>query len=142
MRKVLNAAKVTLTIQESEVDGVTHLQIESKPGAGLPPSTEARVFNNEPVEVEHPLFGKVRSQTRWATAGELQVVDASLAQGFEEGALAYVRTEHLEHEGTLTQQAWGFEEINGTRFHTRHVVVSKGDEVVKVKVVYDYLGGR
>jgi hypothetical protein len=42
--------------------------------------------------------------------------------------------------GWTAEQVWGFEEIDGERFYTRRVVVRKGDEVERVRLVYDYKG--
>ena len=40
--------------------------------------------------------------------------------------------------GWTAEQIWGFEEINSKRFYTRRVVVRKGDEVERARLVYDY----
>lgn len=34
---------------------------------------------------------------------------------------------------------WGFEKVDGKRYHVRHVVVRKGDQVKKARLVYDYV---
>lgn len=145
MRKVLNMAAVTLVITESEEDGLTRIHVENRPASGLPPTTEDRVFNYESVEVAHALFGKVRSKTRWAGATDLDEVDEFLAAGFDtevaQPLFVHIMTEHLDN-GVVTHQAWGFEQVEGNRFHTRHIVVKKGEEAVRVKLVYDYLGPR
>lgn len=136
---------VVLSIKEwvDASTGVTHMDIELKPSSGLPGSTEVRVFNFQGIEVTHPVFGKIRGHTRWTGAKELDEVDAFLAQGFEKGMDTYMHmmTEHLDH-GAVTHQACGFEEIEGTRYHTRHLFVKNGDEALRVKLVYDYLGPR
>lgn len=38
------------------------------------------------------------------------------------------------------EMVWGFEEIDGKRYHTRRAVVRNGDKVERVRLVYDYLG--
>lgn len=38
------------------------------------------------------------------------------------------------------EQLWGFEEVDEKRMYTRRVVVRKGDEFERVRIVYDYLG--
>ena len=38
------------------------------------------------------------------------------------------------------EQIWGFEQLNGKRYHTRRVVVRKGGEVQRVRLVYAYQG--
>lgn len=42
--------------------------------------------------------------------------------------------------GWAAEQIWGFEEIEGKRLYTRRVVVRKGDEVERARLVYDYQG--
>lgn len=39
---------------------------------------------------------------------------------------------------SLGTQIWGFEEVQGKRFHTRHVVVRKGQDWEQARLVYDY----
>ncbi|RDW59259.1 hypothetical protein BP5796_12183 [Coleophoma crateriformis] len=145
MRKVLSMASVTVTIKEWEEGGLTHIHVENRPASGLPPTTEDRIFDYKGIELAHPLFGKVRSQTRWAGAADLDEVDEFLAKGFETEAsktlFVHIMTEHLDH-GVVTHQAWGFEEVEGERFQTRHIVVKKGDEVLRMMLAYDYLGPR
>lgn len=33
---------------------------------------------------------------------------------------------------------WGFEEVQGKRYHVRHVVVRKGDDWKQARLVYDF----
>lgn len=40
--------------------------------------------------------------------------------------------------GWEMEQTWGFELIGGQRFHTRRVVVQKGGQTERARVVYDY----
>lgn len=150
MRKVLGMATVTVVIKEWEEGGYTHIDVENRPNGGLPPTTEQRVFNNEGVDIAHALFGKVRSQTRWATKAELDEVNGFLADGLETGekeeggakpSYVHIATEHLEH-GVTTHQVWGFAQFNEQRYQTRHILVIKGEETAKVTLVYDYLGPR
>jgi hypothetical protein len=143
MRKVLNTAKVTVSIKEwvDPSTGLTHVDIVNTPSSGLPSSTEVRVFNNEGIELPHPLFGKIRTRSRWAGAGDLDQIDGYLVKGFESGIdnFIHIVTEHLDYDA-VTHQAWGFEEVEGNRRYSRHIVVKKGEEVLRSKLVYDYLG--
>jgi len=124
---------VVLEVKEWEdpSDGFTHMDIDLKPTSGLPASQENKVFDFKGVDSTH------------ASAKELNQEDHFLIEGMEENmdVFIHLKTEHLDHKA-VTHQAWGFEEIEGTRYHTRHIVGKKGDEVVRVKLVYDYLGPR
>lgn len=45
-----------------------------------------------------------------------------------------------QNGGWTVEQTWGFEEIEGKRYYTRRFVVRKGDQVQRVRMVYDYKG--
>lgn len=143
LHKVLNWVSVTVAIKtwSDTATGLGHFLIEHKPPLGLPSSTEGRVLNFEGEDLTVPIFGKLRVRMRWAAAEELDELDEFLAQGFEEGMKGLIRmmTEHVD-VGLVTHQTFGFEDIGGTRFHTRHIVVKKGEEVEKLRQVYDYIG--
>jgi hypothetical protein len=145
LRKVLNWVSVIVAIKtwSDTATGLDHFLIEYKPPLGLPSSTEERILNFEGEDLAVPFFGKLLVRMRWAAAEELDEVDEFLAQGFEEGTkgLIHMMTEHVDG-GLVTHQTFGFEEIAGTRFHTRHIVVKKGEEFEKLRLVYDYIGPR
>lgn len=42
--------------------------------------------------------------------------------------------------GWTANQIWGFEVIDGTRRHVRHVVVRKGEDWKQARLVYDWHG--
>jgi hypothetical protein len=44
-----------------------------------------------------------------------------------------------EEAGWTIDQVWGFEEINGQRYHTRRSVLVKGDAVERGRIVYNYV---
>lgn len=144
-RKVITMSPIILTMRQS-VDaktGLTHLDIDSRPESGLPGTTEERVLNWEPVEVDSALFGKLRGRTRWVQPSELVDENEYLTAGLEkdgsdDGRLIQMYTEFLAISA-VTTQVCGFETVNGARYHTRRIVARKGDEVVKVRLVYDYL---
>lgn len=43
-------------------------------------------------------------------------------------------------QGWTAEQVWGFEVLEGKRYYTRRVVVRKGQDVQRVRLVYDYKG--
>lgn len=139
-RKAIGSAAVTLTIKQytDSETGLTHVDIDqsSSLGAG---TQERRVLDWTGREANNPLFGRVQGKTRWATLAELD--DDFLKEGFEDGTTEVIHTwtEHLD-SGATTQQAWGFEIIDGQRYYVRHVVARKGDQVARIKMVYDWQG--
>lgn len=44
--------------------------------------------------------------------------------------------------GWISEQTWGFEDIAGTRYHTRRGIVTRvdGKEARRARLVYDYVG--
>lgn len=47
-----------------------------------------------------------------------------------------------EERGWTADQVWGFAVIDGKRYYTRRVVVKKGSEVLKIRLVYNFLGKK
>ena len=54
---------------------------------------------------------------------------------------SYVKNQDSGY-GWTAEQLWGFEQINGKRYHTRRVIVknAKGDKSELVRLVYNYQG--
>jgi hypothetical protein len=44
-----------------------------------------------------------------------------------------------EEAGWTMEQIWGFEEIDGKRYHTRRSIVRKGSQVERGRLVYNYV---
>ena len=143
-RKVITASAITMSIeQRKDGEGVTRLSIHSKPNSALPGSTETRVLNNGPRELEHPIFGKIRGRTAWVSKADLpsEWLGQNL-EGQSSNGLILMTTEHLDTNAT-TYQANGFESIGGKNHYVRRVQVNgenEPDEQARVKLVYDYLG--
>jgi hypothetical protein len=45
-----------------------------------------------------------------------------------------------EERGWEAQQIWGFAILDEKRYYVRRVVVKKGEEVLKIRLVYDWQG--
>lgn len=144
-RKIINSSPITLHMRQwtDEATGLAHLDIENRPDSGLPGTKEERVLNWEPSKVTSQIFGELIGRTRYISPADLKLQDEdeALSQGWEPGLeeLVQMQTEHVD-AGALTKQVCGFELLDGKRYHTRHVVVTKAEQVLKVRVVYDYLG--
>jgi hypothetical protein len=142
-RKVLTMSPVVASIQQRVNEAqLTCITIHSKPSSGLPRTTEQRVLNGESRELTHALFGRIRGRTEWVERADLPAewlgagleVDASA-----NGRIILMTTEHLDINAT-TYQANGFEVVSSQRHYVRRVEVRKGDDVTRVRLVYDYLG--
>jgi hypothetical protein len=154
-RKAIGVATVNLEIKQ--YDGppsppstsetpATHVDIEQTLSAGLTGSTEKRCLDTTFREHTDWLFGHVRGQSKWVKPDEIE--DEFLKTGWEEGdseavgpdgashILSYV--ESLDREWIATQ-IWGFQVVEGERRYARNVVVTKGEERVAIRMVYDFL---
>lgn len=84
-------------------------------------------------------------QTPGAGEAERQFLNAKVLKDGKTPSAWLDNTKHIQSwarnvdgRNWTAEQAWGFEEINGKRYYTRRVVVKKGDQVVKARLVYDY----
>lgn len=144
VRNAIAYAPVTLTITQTadadvDVDGGTRItKIESTQSTLGRTVSDVRFLDWEVTEQQdHPLFGSMSMRSRWARKSSLD--DGFLAgdgdakgDGDEVIEVLVVGTEWTSH------QVWGFEEIDGQRYHTRRGVVSKGEQRVQVRMVYDW----
>ncbi|KAL2788127.1 hypothetical protein BJX66DRAFT_340521 [Aspergillus keveii] len=119
-------------------------------------ATETRVLNWTPIEGKNPLFGKTQTRSRLYTSA----LERSAAHTDENYAFLNGTTtkdgapsswaedadgQHLqcvivnEEAGWTMEQIWGFEEIDGKRYHTRRSIVRKGSQVERGRLVYNYV---
>ena len=87
------------------------------------------------------MFGEVLGKSRWIALRDVE--DAYLRAGWGEemnrdGAMAMESHVKSVGNGWTAVQIWGFEEVDGERRYTRHVVVTKGDQRIEAKLIYDF----
>jgi hypothetical protein len=139
---------VTLTIKSYEKDGVSHVDIDSTATGGIKGTSEYRILDWQPRPHEDHIFGSLSTKNRWIKKDgpELAAHDDFLKEGWldekvgpngEELIECYAINESGGWEG---KQIWGFSLLDGKRWHTRRIVVSKGSEAVKVRIYYSYEG--
>lgn len=122
----------------TSTDVFTHIDIEQS-ASGLTSTHEARCLDDTFREHSDWLFGSVKGKSRFVTVDELD--DDFLKNGWiaeSDGKLVMSHVESID-KGWIARQIWGFEEIKGERRYVRHVLVTKEDQRVEVKLVYDYL---
>ncbi|KAL4794075.1 hypothetical protein BDV19DRAFT_390585 [Aspergillus venezuelensis] len=153
LRKGISLASPKFVLSQINEGGTAVVNITvSGVGSGV---TEKRVLNWEPVEGKNPLFGKTETRSRLYTS-PLHKSDCHTdedikflnAEAFKNGAPSSwaedPENRHLHciitnNEGGWTmEQVWGFEEIDGKKYHTRRSIVKKGDAVERGKLVYNY----
>ncbi|CAK3992477.1 Hypothetical predicted protein [Lecanosticta acicola] len=142
IRTILSAGQITVCIKQWEgEDGATHFEMQNQISAGLPGLTDTYKTDFEPKQYSDPIFGTVRDRSRWIGIEELE--DEYQKTEWEEGTTKTLElfTDHLD-TGATTSQVCGFELIEGERRYTRRLVVKKGEEVLHVRLVFDYVGGE
>ena len=101
------------------------------------------------------IFGEVLGKSRWADETKLRESfgddnpdDKEDLEFFLKGWLDEDGGERVQAyaqsvgNGWGATQVWGFEMVGQQRFYTRHVVVRKGKEMKRARLVYDFLGER
>lgn len=67
------------------------------------------------------------------------LIDGSPSSWSEDASGKHLQTFVRNGKAAWTaEQTWGFEEIEGLRYHTRRIVVRKGDLSRKARQVYDF----
>jgi len=142
-RRAIAWATVTLHVKEYVTEGgVTHIDINQTATGGIKGTTELRTLDWTEREHDDSMFGHIKGRSRWA---DLEVVDDPfLKEGWEsenvgpngEGWIHSVALN--EKAGWEAVQIWGFAIIEGKRYHTRRIVVTKGEESRSVRLIYDF----
>lgn len=102
------------------------------------------------------MFGSLRGRSRWLSsssfnnASEGEGMDSFLTEGWleegeEAGPAGESKIESFSESngnGWTADQMWGFAVVDGKRYHVRRVVVKKGEEVLRVRLVYDWQGKK
>jgi hypothetical protein len=143
MRKAISLATVTQYISSYEKDGITEIDIKQFVTGGIPASPEHRKLDWEKREHDDKIFGKVNGQSRFVSVANVEEGGTEdkewLAEGWDEDG-EKVESWVIGETGWKALQIWGFAVINGIRYHTRKVIVIKGTEKKKARLVYDYVG--
>ena len=144
-RKAIGLATVTLHIKQYTEEGTTHINIDQTATGGMKGTSEHRILDWESREHEDHVFGKLNGKSRWLNLDGVSddFLKEDWLEGEEEisgpaGELHIESYSVNDKNGWTAQQVWGFASIDGVRYYVRRVVVKKGDEVRKVRLVYDW----
>lgn len=151
-RKAISLATVTLHVKQyTHDDGVVRIDIQQTITGGIKGTAELRTLNwTERSHSDH-IFGDLKGKSRWITLENPEITDEYLKEGWLEGQEENAGPEgerHIESfvanegKGWTGDQIWGFAIVDGKRYYTRRVVVQKGSEVLKVRLVYNWQGKK
>lgn len=139
-RTAIAYASITLHVKEYEEDGVTRIDIQQIATGGIQGTTEERKLDWSEREHSDHIFGNVVGQSRFLPPDSELIEDPWLKEDWlPEGEVVESLAINKE-AGWTALQIWGFAEVDGQRYYTRRVRASKGDEVVRVRLYYDWLG--
>jgi len=146
IRKAIGLMTVTLIVRQStEEDGGESILIQQPGTAGIEGTEEKRHIpaDNDKEYRDHQdhIFGTVKSYSQWRKLSELSDTDED-DKFLKDGWLDepdYIET-NAENQGNgwVARQVWGFAETGGVRKYTRRVVVKKGKDVKRARLVYDF----
>ncbi|ETN45893.1 uncharacterized protein HMPREF1541_00074 [Cyphellophora europaea CBS 101466] len=157
LRKIIGATTPAITVKEYKDDqGKWHIDILSV-ASGLSSQQENRTLDWTERDHKDRIFGNMRGKSRMFKTGDFQMEgpggedDAAFlrAERLKDGSPSkFVDDEHVQSwvvnqdagYGWTAEQVWGFEEIDGKRYHTRRVVARKDDKVERLRLVYNYTG--
>ncbi|KFY14007.1 hypothetical protein V492_02919 [Pseudogymnoascus sp. VKM F-4246] len=149
-RKAIGIATITLAITEKVENGDTIIDIESTGTGGIQGTAEHRVTNFVERAHEDHVFGSLTGQTKWldSTSPEWATLESFQKEGWLDEKVGPNGEPHIyttavnAANGWTAIQVWGFTELNGLRYYTRKITITKGSEVLKVTLYYDYAGPR
>ncbi|OBT74916.1 hypothetical protein VF21_06038 [Pseudogymnoascus sp. 05NY08] len=149
-RKAIGLATITLSISEKVEDGLTIIDIESTGTGGIQGTAEHRELNWSERAHEDHVFGSLTGQTKWLDnkGADWDALDSFQKEGWLDERVGPNGEPHIlttavsKTNGWTAIQVWGFTELNGVRYYTRKVVITKGSEVLKVRIFYDFAGPK
>lgn len=134
--------------QSKDEHGIEHIIINQTISGGIKTAPEHRIHNDTwGQEYNDPIFGKSRSRHRRVKISSLKeddLVEGLLKRGWtqdiiEADELIDGIVESLNHSW-VARLTSGFEEINGERRFVRRTVVTKGEQVRHLRMVFDFKG--
>jgi hypothetical protein len=126
-----------------------HIDIDQTATGGIKGTAELRKLDWTFREHEDHLFGKLKGKSRWVNLD--QVEDDWAKEGWltgdeekagPEGQCFVESYVDQQEKGWQGDQIWGFAIVDDKRYYVRRVVITKGDTVLKVRMVYNWQGKK
>lgn len=148
MRKAIAFATITLEMTQYADDKGVHIDVEQTATGGIKGTAEHRTLDWQYREHSDHVFGDLKGRSRFSDLSAPDITEDFLKedwlQGEEEkagpnGEINFYN-DVVAQRGWTGSQVWGFAIIDGKRYYTRRIVIKKGNEVKKIRMVYDWLG--
>jgi len=151
-RKAISLATITLHAKQYTDDqSTTHIDISQTATGGMKGTTEIRLLDWQEREHEDHIFGHLKGRSRWLSPSnydndisdpflKAEWLDADSEKGGPNGEVHIESLVVNDEKGWTAQQVWGFAVVDGQRYHVRRVLVTKGKDVLRVRLVYNWQG--
>ncbi|KAK5124105.1 hypothetical protein LTR85_001808 [Meristemomyces frigidus] len=139
VRQAAQYSAVTVTLKQYTDDkGVVHLDQDQVSTGGVR-NLEERLVNGEWGERANKIWGQVKGMARFLKISELE--DDYLKEGWSQDCIDGEIIDSVNESvgnGWKALQVYGFADVDGQRKHVRRVVTTKGKQVEKIRLVYDW----
>lgn len=152
-RKIILLATVTLSVKEYVDDKkVTHIDLDRTATGGIQGITELRILDWSETSHEDHIFGTLKSRNRWVAdlqaceSGNGRPLHSFLTEGWLEEKVGpngegwVYNWVVSEERGWTADHIWGFIIINGQRYKTRKILVTKGEIDLPLTLAYEWRG--
>ncbi|KAL6706948.1 hypothetical protein ACN47E_004898 [Coniothyrium glycines] len=144
LRTALSRAPISLAIEHNKDDATGLETIVTRQSTIGRTMEDQRPLNGEEVVTNHIVFGEVKSSAEYIAVGEITA--ERLKSDWENGTQELIQ-QRSQGKTWFSWQTWGFEVINGDRYHVRRTIIRKGHDTqdvsaqdVFVRMVYDWIG--
>ncbi|KAK0716108.1 hypothetical protein B0H67DRAFT_582411 [Lasiosphaeris hirsuta] len=144
LRAALSRAPISLAISHvrDETSGVGTVTTTQRTMGRV--AQEERALDWTDTTSSHPIFGQVVTKSRISAIDDK--LKPFLRQDWEENTSELIEAQSVG-PGWTSWQTWGFQIIDGKRYHVRNAIVQKGEdfaetasEFVEFKMIYDWAG--
>ncbi|OSD03562.1 hypothetical protein PYCCODRAFT_232115 [Trametes coccinea BRFM310] len=147
-RKAIGMATVYLDIKHyKDENGIEHIDIDQSVTGGIKGTSEYRALDWEERPHEDHVFGAVLSKSKRVPLAEVErewMKKDWLEESLEDGQIIFTCAKadpSKNKQKWSSEQTWGFELVNGEKRYTRHIFFEgPKDEIIEIRLVYDYLG--
>ncbi|KAE9566442.1 hypothetical protein CGCF415_v015121 [Colletotrichum fructicola] len=153
LRKAVSYATITGKLSQTQDDkGITSIAIQQTASGGIKGEDEKHKLDGAENIHGSLMFGAQHVRSSWLdvkTTNPLSLsgepLDPYLLQGWldeeQPGQPGHITVNVInERAGWKADQVWGFSNIDGQRYRIAKFLVSKGEEIAPVRVVYEWVG--